>query len=337
MKRWTVMLIPHGAGNTRSINLYSIQVWCVVGVFALLSFTSAFLYKSNLVARHNIDRLERDKRAMGLAGAAQESPTKLSEQDRQKIEQTIREEYEARIATITGELSELYDLETRFRQINGLPPKSNTPAGYVGGAVSEEGGKGGPPTGSDVDDDVDYSHDALMRPPSVINGVYRPSADLIVQEINLRRDSLREYEVSTMAARAQVERRPAIWPVRNGKGRITSRFGYRKDPFTRDLRRHEGTDIAAPVNSSVVATGAGVVLFSGYDKYLGYCVKIDHGGDTVTVYGHLNKTTVRQGEKVRRNQEIGRLGSTGRSTGPHVHYEVRIKGKAVDAEKYLGF
>jgi len=337
MKRWTVMLIPHGAGNTRSINLYSVQVWLVVGVFALLSFTSAFLYKSNLVARHSIDRLERDKREMGMAGVSQESTAKLTEQDKQKIEQTVREEYEARIATITGELSELYDLETRFRQINGLPPKTNTPAGYVGGAVSEEGGKGGPPTGGDVGDEVDYSHDVLMRPPSVINGVYRPSADLIVQEINLRRDSLREYESATIAARSKVERTPAIRPVLVRNCEITSHFGYRKDPFTRDLRRHEGTDFAAPLNTSVVATGAGMVVFSGYDKYLGYCVKIDHGDDLVTVYGHLNKTTVRQGEKVRRNQEIGKLGSTGRSTGPHVHYEVRIKGKAVDAEKYLGF
>jgi murein DD-endopeptidase MepM/ murein hydrolase activator NlpD len=312
-------------------------VWFVVGVFSALSFTAAFLYENNRGARQSIERLEREKRDVGLAGVAQDKTAPLADQDRQKIEQSVREEYESRIATITGELGELYDLETRFRQINGLPPKSKMPAGYVGGTGTEEGGRGGPPTSGDLSDEVDYGGDVLMRPPSVINGVYRPSADLIVQEINLRRDSLREYEIAANERHEQFDRRPAIWPVRNGEGRITSRFGYRKDPFTRDLRLHEGTDVAAPLNSSVVATGAGVVVFAGYDQWLGYCVRIDHGGGIETVYGHLNKTMVSIGDHVRRTQEIGKLGSTGRSTGPHVHYEVRINGRSTDAEKYLGF
>jgi murein DD-endopeptidase MepM/ murein hydrolase activator NlpD len=335
------MLIPHGQGNTRNLNLYSLQIWAVVGVFSVLSFLAAFSFQRYVMAQGNVERLELENRELGMTAAAE--PTQvdsgLSEAQKAAIEQAMRDDYEARLTAITSQLSELYDLEARFRTINGLPPKSNQPAGFVRTKTENAGtggGKGGAPA-LDPSSETEMSDDGLMRPPSVINGIYRPSADLIVQEINLRAESLREYERDSDAKKDAIERMPSVWPVRGRKGIVTSRFGHRKDPFTRDLTFHDGFDISAPYGSPVVATARGKVLFAGWDKYLGNCVKLDHGDGLTTVYGHLQKCTVSEGDTVSRGEQIGKLGSTGRSTGAHVHYEVRKNGKALDPEKYLGY
>ncbi|GMV92350.1 MAG: hypothetical protein AMXMBFR82_21280 [Candidatus Hydrogenedentota bacterium] len=340
MKRWTVMLIPHGQGNTRNLNLYALQIWAVVGVFAALSFLAAYSFQRYSVARTSVERLEQENRELGMAVAVEPVAVDsgLSETERAEIEQQMRDEYESRLAAITSQLSELYDLETRFRTINGLPPKANQPAAFVGTPENSGtgGGKGGAPD-LDPDAEVEASDDAMMRPPSVINGVYRPGADLIVQEINLRAESLREYEIASDARKDAIERMPSVWPVRGRKGIVTSRYGYRKDPFTRDLSFHDGFDISAPYGSPIVATARGKVVFSGWDKYLGNCVKVDHGNGLTTVYGHMQKCTVSEGDTVSRGDQVGKLGSTGRSTGAHIHYEVRKNGKALDPEKYLGY
>lgn len=341
MKRWTVMLIPHGQGNTKSLNLYAFQLYVLVAIFAALSFTAAFSYQRVRAANKDIERLEREKRNLGaMVSPLAQQPAAMSDEERAKIEQQVREEYEARMAAITAELSELYDVEKNFRKNNGLPPRSRKPAVSVENVGSAEGGRGGAPSVDPGDDMPVSGNDDLLRPPTVIDGLANPSADLIVQEINIRTESLREYNEMYLAAsqaqKEQMDRTPGIWPVAGVKRVVlTSRYGYRKDPFTRDLSFHDGIDISAPYGSSVIATGKGTVIFSGWDKYLGNCVRVDHGEGMVTVYGHLQKTTVSTGQTVVKGDEVGKLGSTGRSTGAHVHYEVRIKGKAVDPERYL--
>ncbi len=335
------MLIPHGQGNTRSLNLYALQLYALVSVFAVLAFTAAFTYQSARIASKDVERLEREKRQLGAQTAplAQQPAAVLSDEERSAIEQKVREEYEARMLAITSELSELYDVEKNFRKNNGLPPRNKKPAGYVENVSTEEGGKGGAP-GTDPGDEAPVANDSLVRPPSVIDGLANPSADLIVQEINIRTDSLREYNelylAASQAKKEEIDRTPGIWPVsRSKRSIITSRFGHRKDPFTRDLSFHDGLDIGAPYGSSIIATGKGTVIFSGWDKYLGNCVKVDHGGGMVTVYGHMQKTTVSLGDVIEKGTEVGKLGSTGRSTGAHLHYEVRINGKSTDPERYL--
>jgi len=341
MKRWTVMLIPHGQGNTRSLNLYSMQLYVLVSAFAVLAFTAAYTYQSARIASKDVERLEREKRALGaMAAPLTQHPTAiLADDERLTIEQKVREEYEGRMVAITSELSELYDVEKNFRKNNGLPPRTKTPAEFVENVSAEQGGKGGPP-GSDPGDDAPLANDALVRPPSVIDGLANPSADLIVQEINIRTESLREYNelylAASQAKKEEIDRTPGIWPVsRTKRSIVTSRFGHRKDPFTRDLSFHDGLDIGAPYGTSIIATGKGTVISSGWDKYLGNHVRIDHGAGMVTVYGHMQKTTVSVGELVEKGTEVGKLGSTGRSTGAHLHYEVRINGKSVDPERYL--
>lgn len=126
---------------------------------------------------------------------------------------------------------------------------------------------------------------------------------------------------------------PTIWPV---KGHISSSYGTRQDPFSGKGVFHPGLDISAPPGSPVVATADGYVVYAGWDGGLGHCVKVQHGRNGFrTIYGHLKEYFVREGQMVRRGEVLGHVGSSGRTTGNHVHYEVHYQGMKVNPYKYL--
>ena len=111
---------------------------------------------------------------------------------------------------------------------------------------------------------------------------------------------------------------------------LTSRFGMRSHPILGGVRMHSGVDLAAPAGSPVYATAAGVVSFANWSGGYGLLVVVDHGGQLQTRFGHLSRLLVSPGQTVARGQVLGLVGSTGRSTGPHLHYEVRRGGFAVN-------
>jgi murein DD-endopeptidase MepM/ murein hydrolase activator NlpD len=117
---------------------------------------------------------------------------------------------------------------------------------------------------------------------------------------------------------------------------LESRFGPRHDPFNHRASFHTGIDLSAPYMSPVYATAAGVVIYAGYYSDYGKVVEIDHGNGIATLYAHLHRFTVSLGQKVAEHDQIGFLGSTGRSSGPHVHYEVRVNDEPQDPEKFIG-
>jgi peptidase M23-like protein len=125
---------------------------------------------------------------------------------------------------------------------------------------------------------------------------------------------------------------PSIWPVR---GWVTSGFGARVSPFTNQLAMHDGLDIGAPPNTPVQASANGHVVTAGFDAKMGNVVLIDHGYGIETEYGHLAKLLVRQGQRVKRGDVVALVGSTGLSTGPHLHYMVKVKGQTVNPHNYI--
>ncbi len=125
---------------------------------------------------------------------------------------------------------------------------------------------------------------------------------------------------------------PSIWPVR---GYLSSGFGSRRNPFTGQLSSHNGLDIATKTGTPIQAPARGNVIFSDRDGAYGLCIIIDHGSGITTRYAHLNTITVEVGQSVQRGDIIGSVGSTGRSTGPHLHYEVRLNGAYVDPMRYI--
>ncbi len=127
--------------------------------------------------------------------------------------------------------------------------------------------------------------------------------------------------------------RPAGLPVQ--KGWLSSHFGYRADPFSGKRTFHHGVDIAGKNGSNVVAVASGIVTFADDKNGYGYLIEIDHGEGYVTRYGHNKEILIKTGDLVKQSDVIAKMGSTGRSTGPHVHFEVLKNGKKINPRKFL--
>ncbi len=135
--------------------------------------------------------------------------------------------------------------------------------------------------------------------------------------------------------RSAVDQVPLRRPIEQAERHLTSNFGQRKDPFTGVATMHAGMDFRAPIGTEVRATAAGRVITAAPTGGYGNLVEIDHGGGVVTRYGHLSAYAVSAGQAVRPETVIGQVGSTGRSTGPHLHYETRVNSVAVDPLRFL--
>jgi len=137
---------------------------------------------------------------------------------------------------------------------------------------------------------------------------------------------------ATLSDWVRASEAPSLWPV---AGRLTSSFGERIDPFNGEGAFHRGVDISSAYGNPIVAPADGVVEFAGFMSGYGRLIKIDHGHGLTTRYGHLSGFAVRDGQSVKRGDVIGYVGTTGRVTSPHLHYEVRINETPVNPHKYL--
>jgi len=157
--------------------------------------------------------------------------------------------------------------------------------------------------------------------------------DTLEEQLADRQRQLSVLE-SLMSTRSLGERiLPGGWPIIGGW--ISSHFGYRSDPFTGRGAFHAGVDFAAPAGSKVISTGPGTVSYSGYKNGYGYVVEITHPTGYLTRYGHNSRNLVRTGQTVQKGDAIAIIGSTGRSTGTHVHFEVERNGNTLNPMKYL--
>jgi murein DD-endopeptidase MepM/ murein hydrolase activator NlpD len=145
-------------------------------------------------------------------------------------------------------------------------------------------------------------------------------------KLNVLEDLIMNYDL-------QKEIHPSGRPVKGGY--ISSKYGIRHDPFTGKKTFHDGVDIASKRGTAVNAVGSGIVIFSGTKSGYGKVVKVQHGNGFVTIYGHNHELKVKFGDYVTKGQQIATVGSTGRSTGPHLHFEVQLDGKTVNPVKYL--
>jgi murein DD-endopeptidase MepM/ murein hydrolase activator NlpD len=157
--------------------------------------------------------------------------------------------------------------------------------------------------------------------------------DLLEMQLHDRQQQLAVLE-SLMSTRSLGERVvPGGWPIVGGW--ISSHFGSRSDPFSGQRAFHAGVDFAGPPGSRVITTGPGVVSFSGYKNGYGNVVEVTHPTGYVTRYGHNSRNLVREGQTVQKGDEIAVIGSTGRSTGTHVHFEVERDGSKLNPMRYL--
>ncbi|QTA86773.1 M23 family metallopeptidase [Desulfonema magnum] len=221
------------------------------------------------------------------------------------------------INSLKSELVALNNFENQIRIIAGID-NSDKQKGLlgIGGSIPE-----------DLNPKIDLKekHNSLMR--EMHDQVKQLHLVSSVQEQGF--ETLMKHLVDQGNLLAHT---PAIRPT---KGIVTSRFGSRRSPFTGRSEFHEGLDIANRHGTSVVASADGVVTYAAPKGFWGNMILINHGHGMVTRYAHLSKILKKSGDRIKRGDIIGKIGTTGRSTGPHLHYEVHLNGIPVNPEKYI--
>ena len=157
-------------------------------------------------------------------------------------------------------------------------------------------------------------------------------SDKLAEDVSLEEIRQQEILLALRENREFMVMTPSIWP---SEGHLTSGFGYRVNPFTGQSILHAGIDVANRIGTPIVAPARGTVVSVGWQNAYGNCVVLNHGNSITTRYAHMEKATVKEGQVVNRGELIGSVGNTGRSTGPHLHYEVRVGGVPVNPMRYI--
>jgi murein DD-endopeptidase MepM/ murein hydrolase activator NlpD len=217
------------------------------------------------------------------------------------------DDFNRRVADLRKEVGAWRELHARIQE----------PFGPEAGRGSRDRGIGGATTPSAYPNNRPSASEELNR-----------LTETIMQE----GENLRALDRLMMRASKALAALPSRWPVR---GSVNSEYGNRKSPWTDEREFHAGMDIGANRGTPVQAPAAGTVFFAGTAPEYGTTVIIDHGQDIKSLYGHLSQVSVKAGQKVERGTPIAYTGNTGRSSGPHLHYEILVKGRPVNPRAYL--
>jgi len=292
---YTVLVLPDATSPTRIFHISQTVLAALSSVAAIAILASAF-FLCQYVSLH----------------------VRILELKQFRQETADRNVMAEKVSQVEGELSKLRDMDRRLRLAVGLDKSERQPALL---------GQGG----ADA-----VSRNALLDTLKQRSGrfVDAMNQDLaaLKQEISFREQSFRELKTYLDEKAAVLAATPTILPVR---GLITSGYGYRKSPFTGLREFHEGMDIAAPFGTPILATADGIVSFAGPLASYGNVVLVDHKHGFATSYGHNSTNLVREGQQVHRGEIIAYVGSTGRTTGPHVHYGIYVKGTLSNPLKYM--
>jgi len=229
--------------------------------------------------------------------------------------------------------AKLGDLQAKIIEMDGLSRRVAENAGipYTDPEIQAGLDQAAPPV-------MDYIGDAEQAPRKHKMSLEPGSSldlrlDFLQQEVNRQREWFRMMDLA-LTRRVGVEASlPSLMPVNYPY--LSSSFGWRRHPISGRHIMHEGLDFAAPKGSPIFAASGGVVTAAGYRSGYGNMVEIYHGNDLVTRYAHASKIKVKAGDIVERGQEIAKVGSTGHSTGPHLHFEVRMAGHPLDPVLFL--
>jgi len=225
--------------------------------------------------------------------------------------------FASKIEDLEKQLSKLKDFDKRIRIIANLEK---------GQEAALSMGLGGP-SPSDVREKLMVEKNDMGLAQQMRTDIERLETQAMSQE-----ESLSELEKLLQSKKEMLAHTPSIWPVH---GWVTSGFGFRTNPFTGLTQMHEGLDIANRVGTPVIASADGIVSDTGKDSAYGNFIVISHGFGINSRFLHLSKIFVRAGQRVKRGDKIAEVGTTGMTTGPHLHYEVRVNGIPVNPLRYI--
>jgi murein DD-endopeptidase MepM/ murein hydrolase activator NlpD len=222
-----------------------------------------------------------------------------------------------RISILETQISKVRQFDSKLRVVANLEPPPPSTLG-VGG-----------PSPKDTREEMIFqaNHTGLIEQ-------MKADLDRLSMEARLEHGSLQRLEGLLEGKREQLASTPSILPTR---GWLSSAFGHRISPFTGRVQMHEGIDLSNAVGTPIIAPAGGLVVQVGREYGYGKVLAIKHGYGILTHYGHLHRIHVKIGQKIDRGDLIAEIGNTGRSTGPHLHYEVRVNAVPVDPRKYILF
>lgn len=292
------MVVPEGTGASRAIQVSQsvLKVGAIgLGLFVLLALVLGYATVSRSVDLSRAARLEREN---------------------QQLAATLGQ-MNARISTLADTLGQITRRDARIRLLANLEPTDpQVLQAGIGGPAPESPADGAP-------------RSELVRQATEVS----VDLDAMIRRANLLAFSFDEAADSLASHQDRLASLPSILPT---QGWLASAFSsMREHPVLHVARPHEGIDVVAPMGAPIEAPAAGTVISAGWETGYGYAVSIDHGYGITTRFAHASKLLVRRGEKVERGQRIALVGNTGLATGPHLHYEVHVRGRAVNPLNYV--
>lgn len=298
-KKFTILLIPEGAKKVKRLTLPRLVLPLLfIVLFSAVGMAGYWFQQYQSVCKNlpNVQALQRQ-----------------TDRQQAQVESFYRD-----LGTLKDQMTQLKQFNRRLRILANLEkPSNNEEAFGVGGPDTDSAG-----TGLQVSPNTRERRMQYMR----------RDLDQLVTETEMQREVQRELAKFLQERRSVLAATPSIWPVH---GWVTSGFGYRISPFTGKRAFHSGLDISSRMKTPIIAPADGVVTFRGVQGGFGRMIVINHGHGIVTRYAHLSKYNVKVGQKVKRGDNIALLGNSGRSTGPHLHYEVLLSGVPTNPRYYI--
>ena len=319
-KDYTILIASQKTAKVKKFILSPLTLKIAAGTLGILIIISGFMAYNYMIFKTKVTELQslraeaRAQQAeihsfMGKISILEEQLDKLKEMEKQ-VEQDLKEVIELK----------------KNKKVTPKVPKKNTAQEKTSPIITQE----------HVEKPSFFRKEEVSILDKERNRlVSRLHYDLLDlrQEFSQRGKKLKELQEFLQAQKSFLLATPSLWPI---FGRISSGFGdTRLFPSSGGTRPHKGIDISAPSGTMIVAPADGVVNFAGRESEYGRLISLDHGHGYTTMFGHLQDLSVKTGEKVKKGQAIGTVGMSGNSTGPHLHYEVRIYGSPVNPARYL--
>jgi len=298
-KKITIVFLPDGARKIRQIKIPKLLIRLFLLLFisaaALLAWTFNDYYKIKARISTHIQLREKNR------------------QQEMQLALLVR-----KIDQINSKMVELKKFDHKLKVMVNLETGENEDVQFLGIGGSD-------PSLINPEYSIEEAHKNLVR-------LMHRSLDNLNTEIAVQTEEMTELYDFLEGQKCMFACTPSIWPA---KGWVSSRFGYRISPFTNEKEFHNGLDVSARTGSTIISPADGVVSSVGKSYGFGNILTINHGYGLKTKYAHLKKALVKKGQAVKRGQKIALMGISGRSTGPHLHYEVHLKGVPVNPLRYI--
>jgi murein DD-endopeptidase MepM/ murein hydrolase activator NlpD len=324
-KSYTILVVPDRDAKVKKIRIeHRVLVRAVVcAALVLLAFIGAMAHYFQVVGKVAENGLLRDENRE-LQDRWREAEQKFAH---------INDELD-RVKRLNANLRHITQLNDPDRKLSIAPPeptRGEKPE-FVGGGIATEPAQSGMGPVGKADEGRMIADGDSRAGPAANDADLLKQLDELGKKVKVQEQEARALKSYFEDQQALLASAPSVWPVR---GWVTSDFSVRLDPYTGERVMHEGLDIATAQGTPVHAPADGTVVYAGTEGGYGHVLVLDHGYGLKTRYGHLLRIDVKIGQKVHRGESIAAVGNSGRSTGPHLHYEVRVNGVADNPRKFI--